>query len=642
MKAILTIQNISKGYAGQNLFEGLNLILNEGEKIGLIGRNGCGKSTLLKIIAGIESCDAGNIAHHQSLQVAYLTQNPVFGDEETPKSIVEDALAPQKARIDAYDAICDKMYETDSPELLEQLAAEQAHIQGQIEQYGGWELSHRVENMLSRLKIGPEIVDQSFATLSGGQKRRVALARVLLEAPDILLLDEPTNHLDLESIEWLEGLLSQHRTTIILVTHDRAFLDAVATRIVEIHKSELLSFAGNYSNFVEQKADLIESREREREKYANLLTTELEWLKRGPKARTTKSKSRIERVADIQERAQKQVEKTLTLNFTTDQKLGNIIINAEQISKSYDKPLFKAFDFCLRKDDRLAIIGPNGCGKTTLLNILTGRSEADTGQVVIGKNTQIAFLSQHRQELNPEQTVYDSLGPGDHIALQQNFVHKRGYLARFLFDIPSQDKRISTLSGGEKCRLLFAQMMCSNANLLVLDEPTNDLDLDSLQTLEASLEAFNGSVLFVTHDRFLIDNIATAVLAFDPESMQFIRYEGDYSFYLLCKVREREAQAALAAAKEAKAVASKAQVVEKTKPRKLSYKESIELEGIEAKILKAEEIKAGIEVKIANPESYKVPGKAKELSDALDVANKNIEKLYERWNTLSLIAEKTT
>lgn len=454
----------------------------------------------------------------------------------------------------------------------------------------------------------------------------------------MLLLDEPTNHLDVPTIEWLESLLREYRAAIILVTHDRAFLDSIATRIVEIHRSELLSFAGNYVNFVEQKAALMALRQKEQEKYANLLVTELEWLRRGPKARGTKAKARIDRVAEIQDKAKVTHEQSLSLKFTADARLGNIIIKAENISKSYDRPIFKPFDFQLRKDDCCAIIGPNGCGKTTLLDILTQRLAPDTGDVIVGKNTHISYLSQHRRELDPDKSVYDALGEGDHVYINGAPVHKRGFLCRFLFDIPEQEKRISTLSGGEKCRLLFAQMMCTNANLLVLDEPTNDLDIDSLQTLENALAEYDGAVLFVTHDRFLINKIATAVVAFDQNTLTFERFEGDYDFYLTCK-KKQDADRNASAPQATKSITPKQTATQQrtAKPKKLSFKEKQEFENIENVILECETEKEGIEAQIADPETYKIPNKAKDLNTQLETLNKEIDLLYSRWDYLSRV-----
>ena len=633
MLPIIDIQKLSKSYGAKSVFEDLSLLILEREKIGLIGHNGTGKSTLLRILAGLEYADDGTITHHRKLQVSYLPQNPVFGLEDTPRSVVAKSLEPRRMRIHAYELLCEKMAHADAVQ-AEQLSHEQEQLQAEIEAHGGWELDHDIEGMLKRLALPDDLLDTPMEKLSGGQQRRVALARVLLERPDVMLLDEPTNHLDVPTIEWLEALLKDYRAAIVLVTHDRAFLDKIATRIVELHHSELLSFAGNYVNFVEQKAALMDLRRKEQEKYANLLVTELEWLRRGPKARGTKAKARIDRVAEIQEKAKVTPEATLSMQFTADARLGNIIIKAEHISKSYDRTIFAPMDFQLRKDDCCAIIGPNGCGKTTLLEILTKRRDPDSGEVIIGKNTHIAYLSQHRQGLDETKSVYDALGDGDHVYVNGNAVHKRGFLSRFLFDVPEQDKLVSTLSGGEKCRLLFAQMMSAKANLLVLDEPTNDLDIDSLQTLENALDAYDGAVLFVTHDRFLINHIATAVLAFDPNTKTFVRYEGDYDFYTLCKKRESDAQNTVTPK-----TTKRPEKTQTPKPRKLTYKENQELQSIEDVILAAETEKEEVEREISDPATYKIPNKIKELNTKLDELTQHIDALYARWEYLTKVSQ---
>lgn len=643
MLPIISIQNLGKSYGAKSVFENLSLIIQEREKIGLIGHNGSGKSTLLKILAGLEYPDDGGITHHKKLQIAYLPQNPTFGDGETPRTAVAEALLPQRERIARYETLCDEIAHACDDAKMADLTRDQSRLQAEIEARGGWELDHDIENVLRRLNLPPELCDTPMNKLSGGQQRRTALARALLERPDVLLLDEPTNHLDVPTIEWLESFLRDCRAAVVLVSHDRAFLDSVATRIVEIHKSELLSFPGNYVNFVEQKAALMALRQKEQEKYANLLVTELEWLRRGPKARGTKAKARIDRVAEIREKAKETREQSLTMKFTADARLGNIIINAQGIAKSYDRPVFKPFDFQLRKDDCCAVIGPNGCGKTTLLEILAQRIAPDAGSVIVGKNTHISYLSQHRRELDPEKSVYDALGDGDHVYVNGAPVHKRGFLCRFLFDIPEQEKRVSALSGGEKCRLLFAQMMCADANLLVLDEPTNDLDIDSLQTLENALADYNGAVLFVTHDRFLINKIATAVVAFDEKTLTFERFEGDYDFYAACKKKQADAAAAADARPQSgknndPAAPKKPQTSGGApKPLKLTFKEKQEFANIENDILAREAEKEDIETQIADPETYKIPNKARELNDRLEQLSAQIDALYARWDYLSRV-----
>ena len=637
MLPLISVNHLGKTYGAKSVFEDLSLIINEREKIGLIGHNGSGKSTLLRILAGLEYHDDGEITHYKKIQISYMPQRPVFEPGDTPQIVVGKALQHRRDRILEYENICAQVAEAKDAKEIERLSHLQEQLQTEIEAHGGWELQHDIEGMLRRLNLPQSILNTPMDALSGGQQRRVALAKVLLERADVLLLDEPTNHLDVDTIEWLESLLKDYRAAVILVTHDRAFLDHIVTRMIEIHHSELLSFAGNYVHFVEQKAALMDLRKKEQEKYANLLVTELDWLRRGPKARGTKARARIERVAEIQEKAKVTHEASLELQFTANARLGNIIIQAEKISKAYDHVVFKPFDFTLRKDDCCAVIGPNGCGKTTLLNVLTKRIEPDSGSVLIGKNSHIAYLSQQRNELDPSKSIYDSLGDGDHVYVNHVAIQKHGFLCRFLFDVPEQDKLVSTLSGGEKCRLLFAKLMCTDANLLVLDEPTNDLDIDSLQTLETAISQYEGAVLFVTHDRFLINRLATAVLAFDEESKTFIRYDGDYDLYLQCRKKAIEA----AAAKEPKPIKDakpSARNNGQPKPRKLTFKEAQEFKTIEDDIMAAEENKSAIETEIANPDNYKIPNKIKELNEQLNAAEQQIEALYSRWEYLTKVS----
>ena len=635
---ILTIRNLSKAFGPQTLFENVSLCICENERIGLIGKNGCGKSTFLQILAKLQSCDDGCIEYHKGTSVGYLPQNPAFLPEDTPQSIVESALHEQLERIAVYETISHQLATSKDRAEIEKLIHQQEEQQALIEQHGGWNTQHRVKGILQQLSIPEDQLQTPVLNMSGGQQRRVALARVLLMQPDLLLLDEPTNHLDMETTEWLENLLRNYPSALLITTHDRAFLNAITTRIVEIHKAEWLSFPGDYTHFVEQKAALLEQREREQQRAANLLVTELDWLRRAPKARGTKSKSRIERVYEIQEKAKVTHELELNIAFQTDKHLGNIILEARNISKSFgDHNVFKPFDLAVRKEDKIAIIGSNGCGKSTLLNILTKKIQPDTGDVITGKNTSPAFLSQHRDGLNPDDTIYTAISDGDFVRVQGQNVHKRGFLQQFLFRPEEQDKKIASLSGGERCRLLFAKMMCSNANLLILDEPTNDLDIQSLQTLEDAILHYNGCVLFVTHDRFFINRVATAVLAFDDQKKIFIRYDGDYDFYKVCKEKEIPDKMPESRPTEVK---QRQNTPQQPKVRKLTFKEMHELEAMEETVMNAELQKEELEATLNDPELYKTqPQRVAELTRQLNELSDNINQLYDRWNLLTQIQQ---
>lgn len=632
---LISIQNLEKSFAGQHLFDDLSMIVSAGERIALIGRNGTGKSTFLRILARLEPFDSGSLVYHRDLTVSYLEQNPLFGANQTPRSVVQEALDPQRARIAAYEEITHALSAA-SPEERIALIEAQDLARHEIEAHGSWDLEHQAEAALQRFGMGSDIIDAPMTTMSGGQRRRVALAQALLRAPDVLLLDEPTNHLDTESIEALEAQLCDNRGCLIFVTHDRSFLNHLATRVVELHRSELLSFAGNYLSFVEQKSALLARRKREQERYAQLLVTELEWLRRGPKARTTKAQARIDRVAVIQQKAKVVHEAQLDFTFAGQERLADIVIEAKDVSKSYDDTLiFKNLSLSLRKDDRLAIIGPNGCGKTTLLRILTQDLQPSTGTVLRGKHSNIAYLSQERQGLNPQDSIYEALSPNEFIQIDGNATHKRGFLQQFLFPVDEQDKKVSTLSGGERCRLLFAIMVARACNVLVLDEPTNDLDIDSLQCLEAAIADFKGAVLFVSHDRFFMNRVATAILAFEAPSMSFVRYEGDYDMY-------RQSTAAnKVQAKEKSAEQNTAKPRQKRESvRKLSFKESKELEQMEDTILDLEAQKEQLHARLSDPDFYKKEPETLGLCmQNLEEIEQSIAQLYERWDLLVQIQE---
>ncbi|MFA5624310.1 MAG: ABC-F family ATP-binding cassette domain-containing protein [Bradymonadales bacterium] len=632
---LISIRNLEKAYAGQRLFDALSMIVNSGERIALIGRNGTGKSTLLKIIARLESHDGGSIDYHADIEIAYLAQKPEFGEQQTPRQVVDAALGAQRARIARYDEIS-KAISSAAPDELDALIHEQELARTAVEAHGDWELAHKTEAMLQRFGIGAQEIDVALSSMSGGQRRRVALAQALLCGPDLLLLDEPTNHLDTESIEALEALLAASPMTIIFVTHDRSFLHNLATRVVELHQSELLSFPGNYLNFVEQKTALLARRKRAQERYARLLVGELEWLRRGPKARTTKAQARIDRVHELQEKAKVVREAELNIQFSGQERLANIVIEAKGVSKSFgEKLIFKNLDLSLRKDDILAIIGANGCGKTTLLRVLTKDLEPSEGSVIHGKHSKISFLSQERAGLNENDSVYEALSPNEFIELEAGSTHKRGFLQQFLFSAPEQEKKVAVLSGGERCRLLFAIMVANASNILVLDEPTNDLDIDSLQCLEAAITEFGGAVLYVSHDRYFINRTATAILAFDPATHSFVRHEGDYDMYQERMLTEKRALSEVRASTAHEKTRPK-----KHGPRRLSYKESQELAGMEERILSLEAEKNDIETQLCDPEFYKSDThSAAAHTQRLCELEQEINALYERWDFLNQIKE---
>jgi ATP-binding cassette subfamily F protein uup len=479
-------------------------------------------------------------------------------------------------------------------------------------------------------------MDRPLPHLSGGQRRRVALALALLTRPDLLILDEPTNHLDAETVEWLETELLQYPGAVLLVTHDRYFLDRVVTRILEFDVDGVYSYQGNYSIYTEKKLERMALRQRTEDKRLKLLERELAWLRRSPSARTGKQRARVNRAEDLMDQRGPRQEQGLKLDFQADQDHGGIILEAYGLSKRYDdRDVLRDVHLMMQRKDKLGLLGPNGAGKSTLLRLLTGQERPDSGSVRLGNRTTIAIMGQDRDGLDPDQTVYDSLGDAEHVRIGERRVHKRTWLREFLFEGDQQNKKIASLSGGERCRLLLAHLMAQNANLIILDEPTNDLDITSLQFLEDAICEFDGCVLLVTHDRYFLNRVVNALLVF--EDHQLTRYDGDYEFY---RQRRDEREAALkearAAQKRDEAQRAKAAAPAlATSDRRLSWKEKKELEGMEATILQAEERKAALEAKLSDPALYqKAAAEAAALSQRLQELNLDIERLYERWQEL--------
>ncbi len=640
---LLSAQQLSKTYGPRILFQDIDLSVDEGEKIGIIGPNGCGKSTLLRILAGDIDCDGGLVARKRDATTHYVSQEPTFPSGSTPQSVVGQIMAPIIESIEAFHALSAQMARADQAAAA-RMGAEQAALMATIERHGGWAWEHRVEGVLERLGIAQADMDRPMDALSGGQRRRVALARALLAAPDLLMLDEPTNHLDAETLEWLEETLASWRGALILITHDRYFLERVVSRIVEFDESGLYSCPGSYSVFVERKIERERMRDKAEGRRAKILERELAWLRRGPKARTSKSKARIDRAHDLIDQAPGHDAGGLKLDFQADGRLGGIILEFTNLTMSYgDALIFENLHMAVQKGEKIGIIGPNGCGKTTLLRILMGQDRARSGELIWGKNSQPGYLSQNRAELEGDETVLEALSPNDSVRIGKRTTHKRSYLREFLFEDDAQRKKVSSLSGGERCRLLLAKLMLENANLLVLDEPTNDLDIESLQLLEDALEQFPGCILMVTHDRYFLNKVCNVIVAFEGGKLE--RYEGDYDFYKQRRdarlQTERRAQQDVRRQEEAlRAADLKAREQAEAGPKKLSRNERRELEGMEAALMALEEEKGAIEAKLADPELYRAHAdKVAGLTRSLEAMTGRLEALYERWQELESRAE---
>ncbi|MCP3175586.1 ABC-F family ATP-binding cassette domain-containing protein [Desulfuromonas sp. KJ2020] len=626
---VIDITDLHKSYGARTVLAGIGLTLGEEEKVGVIGRNGCGKSTLLRIIAGLESADAGRVIRKRDLTAVYLPQEPELDPTQSIRQTLDAALGEARRRLSRFQTISDELH-TAHGEAAERLLHEQHEIQSWLDLHGAWNLDHKVADLCGQLGL----VDprQRVGELSGGGVKRVALAAALLREPELLLLDEPTNHLDADTVAWLETALRTFAGAVMLVTHDRYFLDRVVNRMFEIDQGQLTSFAGGYSAYLEQKQELLLREERSQDRLLNLLRREEAWLRRGAKARTTKQKARIDRVEQLQGQKKTGSGREMKLELEMGQRLGGTILELAGLTVEMEgRPLIRDLDLIMRKGERIGILGPNGCGKTTLLRTVLGELSPAAGTVVLGKNTRIGYLDQARSGLDPEQFVHEAVGEGDWVTVAGHKRHKIGYLEDFLFSRDEQRKRISTLSGGERARLLLAKLMLEEANLIILDEPTNDLDIPTMQVLEEAFNAFPGCVLVVTHDRWFLDRIATGILHFEPGGrMQFS--EGNYEDF--CRLQALQAEEAAAVKTPLKAKEAEVRV---RKRAGLSYKEQRELEAVEAEIAEREAEMAELEAMLSDPARLGGDsGRLEETARQFAAAESRLEELMARWEELEV------
>ena len=501
-----------------------------GAKIGIIGLNGSGKSTLLKIIAGIENSYQGEVVFAPGYTVGYLEQEPVLDDQKTVKEIVEEGVKEVADLMKEYDAVNAKFAEPLSDDEMTQLIERQGELTEKIDQLGGWELESKLERAMDALMVPPP--DALVKNLSGGERRRVALCRLLLQEPDVLLLDEPTNHLDAESVQWLEAHLQQYKGTVIAVTHDRYFLDNVAGWILELDRGEGIPWKGNYSSWLEQKSNRLAMEEKQESKRRKTLERELEWVRMAPKARQAKSKARLSAYEKLQNEDVKQKEERLEIFIPNGPRLGTNVIEAVNVTKSYgDKILYENLNFKLPPAGIVGVIGPNGAGKTTLFRLIMGYYKPDSGEFKVGETVKIAYIDQQHKTIDPNKTVYQTIAENsDFIRLGNREVNARGYVSRFNFSGADQEKLCGILSGGERNRLHLALTLKEQANVLLLDEPTNDVDVNTIRALEEGLENFSGCAVVVSHDRWFLDRICTHILAFEGDSKVYF-FEGTFSEY---------------------------------------------------------------------------------------------------------------
>ena len=528
-KIIFSMVGVSKTFAPQKrVLNHIYLSFFYGAKIGIIGLNGAGKSTLLKIIAGIEKNYEGEVVFSPGYSVGYLEQDPQLDPEKTVRECVQEGVQPIMDMLAEFDAINMAFAEPDAD--FDKLLARQAELQDKLDSVDAWNIDSRLDRAMDALRCPAD--DAQVKHLSGGERRRVALCRLLLQQPDILLLDEPTNHLDAESIDWLEQHLHQYAGTVICITHDRYFLDNVAGWILELDRGEGIPWKGNYSSWLEQKTARMAMEEKQASKRRKTLERELEWVRMAPKARQAKGKARLAAYDRMLNEEQKEREEKLEIFIPNGPRLGNKVINAEGVSKAFgDKLLFENLDFMLPPNGIVGIIGPNGAGKTTLFRMIMGMEQADKGTFSVGETVRVGYVDQVHSNIDPNKSVFETISEGtEYIRVGGREINARAYLSRFNFTGADQEKKCGVLSGGERNRLHLALTLKSEANVLLLDEPTNDIDVNTLRALEEGLENFAGCAVVISHDRWFLDRICTHILAFEGDSKLYW-YEGSYSEY---------------------------------------------------------------------------------------------------------------
>ncbi len=633
--ALIVLTDAKLAFGHVDLLANAAFSLESGERVGLIGRNGTGKSSLLKILAGIEKMDDGLLQYQQGLRIAYVPQEPIFEAEESVFEAVSKGVAKAKALREEYEALSVGDWDDASHHRLDE-------VQSQLEALSGWNWEQRVYETLDRLHLDADV---KISTLSGGTKKRVALARALVEMPDVLLLDEPTNHLDLDSIAWLEELLKEYKGSVILITHDRAFLDNVCTQIVELDRGILRTYPGNFSAY-----EVLKDQELNAESLANaradkLLAQEEVWIRKGVEARRTRSVARIARLENLRtSRAERRdAMGQVKLAVSAGDRSGKIVADLQNVSKSYDdRAIVKDFTATILRGDKVGLLGPNGAGKTTLLKLILGTISPDSGTATMGTRIEVAYFDQMREGLDLNASLEDYISPGSEwIEINGNKKHVKSYLSDFLFAPERTNSPVSTLSGGERNRLLLARLFARPANVLVLDEPTNDLDIDTLDLLEQLLQDYKGTVFLVSHDRYFLDNVVTSIIANEGDGF-WREYEGGYEDWKIQKARSDKIRAENGANK----LADKTEIKVEVKPQakvpavknsvqKLNSKERQELESLPLQIEVLEKEQADIGIAMSNPELYKnEPELAASMQARLSELTADLDLKLQRWELL--------
>ncbi len=623
---ILSLENVSKNYGIKPLFENVTLGFEGADKIGIIGANGSGKTTFLRVVAGTETPDTGNVVRANNKTLAFLEQNPQFDGEKTVLETVFAASDGVMKTVRDYETACQELAVNYSDELLEKVS----RLQHELEISGGWEIETNAKTVLT--KLGITDTSLKMKTLSGGQRKRVALAHELIFKPDILILDEPTNHLDADTIEWLEDYLKRYSGALLLVTHDRYFLDRVTNRIFEIDRGTVQSFGGNYAYYLEKKEEQETLRATENHKREQLIKKELAWLRRGAKARTRKSKHRVNAAYDLMNQPKEKAKAEMDIAIGA-KRLGTKIIELENVSKSYgEKVLIEDFSYLVKRGDRIGIIGKNGSGKTTLLEIITERIKPDAGEIEIGQTVHVGYYDQESRALNEDQRVIDYIKEvAEYVTTVDGAsITASQMLEKFLFAPSAQYSFIGNLSGGERRRLYLLRILMAQPNVLLLDEPTNDLDIPTLIALEQYLDDFPGALIVVSHDRYFLDRTIESIFKFDGKG-KVREFAGDYSAYL--ETIESEEAEIKEAETRASARVEKTSQPEKPKSQKLSFKEKRELDALEAEIPETEARLAEIKNELIQfaTDAYKL----NELVTEQEKLNSLLERSIERWAELA-------
>jgi ATP-binding cassette subfamily F protein uup len=626
---LITLDNASLAYGHHPLLDKADFQLNQGELVGLIGRNGAGKSSLLKVIANESKLDDGNVWRAPDARIVYVPQEPALNPEHTIYEAVAEGLGQMQQLLLDYHAVTQSMSVPNAD--IDALMERMQKLQHELDTKDGWGIQARVETVLSKLSLG---ADNPVKTLSGGWRKRVALARALVAEPEVLLLDEPTNHLDLDAIQWLEDLLLNFKGAVLFITHDRRFLNRLATRIIELDRGHLTDFVGTYENYLIKKEELLAVQATQAAKFDKMLAQEEVWIRQGIKARRTRNEGRARRLVQLrlERAARRERQGNVRLALDSGERSGKLIAELDHVKKAYgDRVLIRDFSTRIMRGDRIGLLGPNGVGKTTLLKLILGELDPDAGRIQRGTNMNIAYFDQMREQLDEEATLAYTISPGsEYVEIGNERKHVISYLEDFLFPPQRSRSPVKSLSGGERNRLLLARLFARPANVLVLDEPTNDLDIDTLELLEQLLQDFDGTLFLVSHDRAFLENTVTQVIAFEKDG-KLTEFGGGFDDWQRFTMQRTQAETDQVKAKsEPQKTVNKSQNVK----TKLSYKEQIELEKLPDQIDALEKEQATINTQLSDQETYKDPDKVKHLQAQLKKLDQLLLNVIGRWEEL--------